>query len=294
MIKTVTTLMVGILLTAATGSAMAASLGKAEIRELFQEGNDLFRQANEQSASDPEAAKELYGKAVLRFERILREGGVRNGKLFCNIGNAYFRMGDVGRAILNYRRAERYMPNDPNLMQNIRYACGRRTDRVEQTQVAKILRTLLFWHYEASRRTRSIVFAVCSFLLWIGASLRLLRQDAVPRWVLACAGIVAVLCLGSLVAQTIADSHDMTGVVIAGQVTARKGDSETYQPSFNADLHAGTEFKVLEDRSDWLHIELHDGRRCWLPSKTIELVRLPDDRSTPSPTPTLAVAKLPG
>ena len=55
-------------------------------------------------------------------------------------------------------------------------------------------------------------------------------------------------------------------------VVARKGDGEGYQPSFTGPLHAGTEFALIEERGEWRHVELHDGRRCWLPEKSSELV----------------------
>ena len=53
---------------------------------------------------DPEQAKALYLKAALRFERIAQEGNIQNGKLYYNMGNTYFRMGDIGRAIRDMRR----------------------------------------------------------------------------------------------------------------------------------------------------------------------------------------------
>jgi hypothetical protein len=62
-------------------------------------------------------------------------------------------------------------------------------------------------------------------------------------------------------------------VVVQGEVVARKGDSDAYEPSFREPLHAGTEFALLERRQDWHHVQLADGRRCWIPSASAELVR---------------------
>jgi len=47
----------------------------------------------------------------------------------------------------------------------------------------------------------------------------------------------------------------------------------TYEASFKDPLHAGTEFVLVEQRNDWLHVELPDGRRCWLPAQAAGLVR---------------------
>ena len=47
---------------------------------------------------------------------------------------------------------------------------------------------------------------------------------------------------------------------------ARKGDGDTYEPSFKEPLHAGAEFKLMENRGEWYQVELADGQRCWIPS----------------------------
>ena len=52
----------------------------------------------------------------------LIDDGVDNGKLYYNLGNAQLQIGDLGQAIVSYRRAERLIPNDSNLRENLRFA----------------------------------------------------------------------------------------------------------------------------------------------------------------------------
>lgn len=250
-----------------------AALSEAEMADVFSQGKELFRQANELSARDPAQAREIYRKAALRFERIAGEGGVANGKLFYNIGNAYFRMDDIGRAILNYRKAAQFIPNDPNLQQNLDYARQRRTDRVEEAERRKVLQMLVFWHYDFAVKARAGVFGGAFALLWLSAALRLLWPRPFLRWITGIAGVIAALFLGSLIAESLALKNSSPGVIVAEEVIARKGDSATYEPSFQEPLHAGTEFERLEVRGDWMHVELADARRCWLPAKAVETVR---------------------
>ncbi|MBN1256338.1 MAG: hypothetical protein JXA52_01385 [Planctomycetes bacterium] len=240
--------------------------------ELFQEANKLFRQANEVAQQDSAKAQELYSRAVQRYELIVREGEIHNGKLYYNIGNAYFRMGDLGRAILNYRRAGRYLTGDENLFQNLKYARSLRADKIEEKQETKVLKTLLFWHYDFSSRTRTLTFAITFALFWLGMILRLVSAKAIPGWILVVVGVVALLFLSSLAYENLAAESNRAGVVVAEEVTGRKGDGETYQPSFKEPLHAGTEFTLVEKRGDWQQIELHDGRHCWIEAKAAELV----------------------
>ena len=251
----------------------AATLTRDAVVDLYSEAKSLFHQATEKASHDGEAAKALYERAVRRFERIASEGGVRNGKLYYNIGNAYFRMGDVGRAILNYRRARLYAPSDPNLIQNLHYARSRRLDPFETRQEDRILHTLLFWHYDLSKSTRSVLFVVGFAAFWLGATVRLFASKALPRWPLVAVGVVGGLLLASLVTETVAERRRVPGVVLASEVVARKGDGGTYEPSFKEPLHAGTEFALLETRQDWRRIRLPDGKECWVPARAIELVR---------------------
>lgn len=250
----------------------AQLLNEQEAQQLFTEANDLFRQGNELSRTDPVAARSAYRGAVIRFERIVNEGGLHNGKLYYNIANTYFRLDDLGRAILNYRRAEQFLSRDANLAQNLRYARSRRVDQIEQNQEAQVLETLLFWHYDLSQGTRSWIFGVFFVAFWLLASLRLFFPERVPRALLAACGAVALLFLGSLVWEMMAPGGG-DGVIVAEQVVARKGDGDTYEPSFNEPLHAGTEFALLEDRGEWYQVELADGQRCWIPATAAGLVR---------------------
>jgi tetratricopeptide (TPR) repeat protein len=255
------------------GALAAAELSENERNDLYSEAKRLFREANAAAETQPEAARDLFAKAVLRFERLATAGSIHNGKLYYNIGNCYFRMEDLGRAILNYRRAEQYTPNDPNLRQNLDYARRRRLDRLEVPERTKVLKTILFFHYDLAQRTRARGFGAAFTLFWLFLAGRLWLRSGVLNGLAAVAGLVAVLLLGSLVAEWWHWHAVRPGVVVAAEVIARKGDGASFEPAFTAPLHAGTEFRLLEDRGDWLAVTLDDGRTCWLPAKDVERVR---------------------
>ena len=250
-----------------------AGLTPEEVQETFGEANYLFRQANDAVGDDPEKARELYRKSAMRFERLARDGGIHNGKLYYNIGNAYFRMEDLGRAVLNYRRALETMPNDVNLQQNLACARAKCLDRIEVEQKTRVLETLFFWHYDIPGKVRSVAFAVCFVLTWLLAGARIFVRSTTLGWLLSLSMLLTLAFLGSLVTDTVQRQRERPGVVIGDQVVARQGDSETYEKSFTEPLHTGTEFALLESRHDWCHIQLADGRQCWVPADGVELVR---------------------
>ena len=243
----------------------AAALSRLEAARLCGEASQLFRQANALRRQDPERARRLYRKAILRMERVAGPGGARNGHLYTNLANAHFFAGDLGEAILWYRRALRLRPSDANTRQNLAYARGKRKDKLETATEQRVLRTVLFWHYDFGPRTRWSVFLAFWGAGWaLAALMAWTRRRALVAWPAAVCGLVALAMLGSCVAASLPSVTWREGVVTAREVVARKGDGASYAPSFRTPLHEGVEFRLLERRPEWLRIQLPDGRTCWV------------------------------
>ena len=69
----------------------------ADAQQLFQNANQAYQAGN-------------FPLAVEQYETILRGGKLFSKELYYNVGNGYFRMNQIGRAILNYERAARLAP----------------------------------------------------------------------------------------------------------------------------------------------------------------------------------------
>lgn len=250
----------------------AKALAAGRLWNLYQEGESSFRQANDLLQTDPTRARLLFERAALCFEAVHREGGIENGRLFYNIGNVYFRLGDMGKAILNYRRAERFIPHDLNLQQNLSYARSRLVDRIEPKPETQVLRTIFFWHYDLGGTVRAWWLAVAAGFFWLAAGISLLLRRSWLRYLTVFWALVSLLLAGSVALDAYEQANIHPGVILEGEVIGRKGDSTTFEPSFKEPLHMGVEFKLVEARQGWLHIELADGRRCWIPASAAELI----------------------
>ena len=119
------------------------ALSGYKIFNLFAEGTENFNKATEVRAEDSARAIELYNKAIIHFESIINAGKLRNGKLFYHTGNAYFLTGDIGRAILYYKTAIKYIPGDENLIQNMAFVKSMREDKIEAQQNIMALKIIL-------------------------------------------------------------------------------------------------------------------------------------------------------
>lgn len=256
-----------------TGRAKEPSLTREQISILFSQGKKFFRQAGTLAAGNPREAKTLYLEALLRFEKIANAGGIKNGRLFYDIGNAYFRRGELGKAILYYKRAEKLIPRDSNLRQNLQYARSLRRDKIKEKTESRFLGTFFFRRYDLNLKTKFILFVIFFDILWILALMTLLIKKNLPLKIgIYGTGILAVALLFSLSLSSFLQGKYKEGVIISAQVVARKGDGESYRPSFREPLHQGTEFILLKKRVGWWHIQLSDGRECWIPGRDAESV----------------------
>ena len=251
---------------------LAHGLSPDELHSLANDAHLSFRQANELIQSDPGQARRLYDQAILRYQSLV-ENGIENTHLYYNIANAYLLKGDLGRAILNYRRAQRLNGNDDNLVKNLAFARGKRLDQIPVKAQKRVLQTLFFWHYDFNMHTRLWLAAI----FWIFASavgaLAFWRRKKVPLfWVSLACLLVAACFAGSIAYDEYQSQHNQQGVIVATEVVARQGDGENYPQSFKDPLHSGAEFSVLEDRANWLHIELDNGTQAWIPRQAAEII----------------------
>ena len=94
---------------------------------LFSWSNDygaLYKKANEQYK------KAQYQDAVKSYSQIL-DAGCQDEAVYFNLGNAYFKLGDIPSALLNYEKAHKLAPGDDDVNFNIYFANSKTADKVE-------------------------------------------------------------------------------------------------------------------------------------------------------------------
>jgi len=259
------------LLDAANVSA-AETLSKEQLYSAFNQANDAFRQANT-AVNDADKANSLYENAILGYEKVINEGRIKNPKLYCNVANAYLLKGDIGRAILNYRRAEKLDKSDSDIQKNLSFARSRRVDTVEMKTEKQIMHTLIFWHYYFSMKAKFTAASVCFAILCLGLAAAIwFGRKASLTVITSVAGLVLLCFAGSLAVEEYSRHVNLSGVIVAPEVVAYQGDGQNYPPSFKAPLHSGTEFELIERRPGWFHIKLADGSDGWISQNTAEII----------------------
>ena len=209
-----------------------------------------------------------YAEAVAAYE-LAEAQGVRNGPLYYDLGNAYFKSDALGRAIASYRRAERLIPRDPMLRANLDLVLARREDRAVQSPVPFPLSAVRALY---SRMSINEMIVLVSILYVIVAGLLVLRILGRDRRFGLRLGSLALMVLLVLGAATLAYKiHDERGieraVVDADKVAAMSGPGSDYTVEFW--LHEGSEVLVEETRPDWLRVSLGAKLHGWIPARSV-------------------------
>ena len=110
-----------------------AALAGPELLNEFEQALRDFDEGQKIQNDRPDRARQLFRASEQRFSSIAA-AGVVNGRLEYNIGNCHLQAGDVGRAILHYSRAQRLIPRDPLLADNLAVARSRCLTPIEPTR----------------------------------------------------------------------------------------------------------------------------------------------------------------
>ncbi len=188
-----------------------------------------------------------YRASARELESIVADG-VHSGAVYYNLGNAWFRAGEFGRAILNYRKAHPYRPRDPYLQANLQQALTSAPGRLPDPSTPWWSH-VLFWTdwFSAPTKIRMAGSSLClSAMLFILAIVMRRKSLITAMAAVFTLGVaLSIECLLNDPAQT-------THAVIVKETTARKGTGKDYEPAFDRPLRDGAEFTVLTETSDWV------------------------------------------
>jgi tetratricopeptide (TPR) repeat protein len=233
---------------------------------------------------DPEAATRVferanalyasgsYDEAAALYEGIAA-GGFTNADVYYNLGNASFKSGRVGRAVLAYERALRLEPGHEDAATNLAFVRERLADRQTTAAESAFGEAL----DRAYRRLPSTTVAVLASVIYFGLALAfivaILRGGFGP-WTARAAWILGVALLVTAAAAAVkvhATRSSRDAVVLEREVAARTGPGNDFVIEFK--LHEGTTVRVREVRGDWVRAAVAGtDLEGWLPGAAVEAV----------------------
>ena len=234
-----------------------------------------FVSASAQTKAEADSAyvQERYDQAISLYNKLLETGA--SASVYYNLGNAYYRTGDMAHAILAYERAYLMEPGDADIRFNLQLARTKTIDKiVPESEMFFItwFRQMIDW-YSADQWGRAVVvcFAlfVVSLLLYFFAGRMLWRK--VGFGVGVCTLILAVLFHIFAYQQQQKLLVRTHAIVMSSSLTVKSTPSTSGTDLFV--LHEGTKVEITDDTmKDWKEIRLADGKVGWVPVKTIERI----------------------
>lgn len=212
--------------------------------------------------TDFDSANRLYEQgrfadAAATYEKLIQTGKVAPA-LYFNLGNAFFKSGQIGRAVAAYRQAEQLTPRDPDVRANLSFA---------QKQVQGPTLQMRFWQRAFSTLTENEWSAILAFALWLTFGLLIARQikpslaGSLRAWIWFASATTLALGACLLLAITYNPTRQ-TAIVIASETTVRNGPFDESPASFTA--HNGAELRVLDNKNDWLQVTDGSRRIGWV------------------------------
>ena len=222
--------------------------------ELFFQANQHYREGN-------------FQEAVAGYNQLLRMGH-DSSLIQYNLGNAWFRLNQVGRAILAYERARIAMPRNADLNYNLAHAKDQVVDAIPPAR--GFFSMAFFWLPSVSPGELFWCFAIFNLLLWTALLIRLFYRS---EWLFY--SLLLILCLWflaglSLGMKWVQVHDDHRAVILTKEVAVLAGPHEGDTVLFK--LHEGAIVEQERSEDGWRLIRLPDKKRGWLPEKDLELI----------------------
>lgn len=220
---------------------------------------DLYNQANQAYEHED------YYKAIELYEQAAST--TKNGKLYYNLGNAYFKSGQIGKALLNYNRARFLAPRDRDINTNIQFLRNYRIDKNLniESPIIKIISSIF---HLLSFREAMFLAAILFFITIILIILSIIFYQRIFSYIAIATGIIFIyLFISWQVWQ--GEKSSARAVVVDQEVILRSGPGQEYKDILIG--HDGLEVRIIESRGEYSLVQFPGGGG-WVESNTIEKI----------------------
>ena len=218
---------------------------------------DIYNKANQYYASND------FQSALSNY-LVLIERGVKNPHLYYNLGNTYFKLGEIGFAILYYEKALALRPFDRETRENLEYAKRSLKERVLPLYSESFFEFLRVTYSYLNLRNIAfielfvftVLIALCYLYLFSPYKRHILK-----KYFVLCAVVFIIFSTASFFYLSNEKKHPK-GIVVEKEIEVMTAPIAESAVIFV--LHEGTATKLLETREAWLLISLTDGREGWV------------------------------
>ena len=251
---------VGLVLFASGISKASTRLSRANAEKLMTQADQFYQAKN-------------YENAIDTYQEIIKSG-FEGTSLYYNLGDAYYRDGRLGLAILYYEKALRLSPGDEDVIHNLKIANSRTVDKIDA-----LPQFFLFQWWESLLALLSVTgwtYTAYFFYLLLLASIALYffaKSPGVQRFSVY-SGFVTVMLLiatASLLSVKVNRELNVRSAIVIEQTAAVKlSPDPTSNDAFV--IHEGLKVRELNSVGDWVLIRIQDGKEGWIQQSDIATI----------------------
>lgn len=224
-----------------------------------------------------------FGLASELYQKVIDDEGP-SAALYYNLGNSYYRLGEMGKAILAYERALRLNPTYTDARNNLEFVNGRISDRPGER--GTFLGNALDSAANSAHSNTWAWLAFSAFILTLAGVLAYIFSNQINiRKLGFFGGIVLLIATGIFIflsyrSAAIAIADDAAIITVPSTIlsTSPREPKDRNQEAML--LHEGTKVKILDSvksttdtiNSLWYDVEVDNAHRAWINSAAVERI----------------------
>ena len=224
--------------------------------QLFYKANEFFE-------------KGQYSQAESAYKQII-DSGISSGNIYYNLGNVYFKQGRIGKAIVNYERAAKLLPQDSDVKANLEYACSLCNNPVvseRKNWVIGIVRNVS-GYFTLDNWTR-ILSAIYILLLMVLSGFVVLKAPFFKK-------IAFFLAGGLFLTVWVWSVKFYDADIVKKAIVIKQETDSRFAPSKDAVVHfktfEGAKIQVIDKNNSWFRVKTPDGKIGWVLQSDIEII----------------------
>lgn len=215
-----------------------------------------------------------YVTAAAIYEHFIENVGVSE-TVYMNLGNSYFHMDNLAKAILYYERAHLLNPTDEDIKFNIELANTKIVDRETSTGgfsfkliVNRFSSMMNIGQWTVLVLVMFMLFVV-SMSVWLFSRKEKLGKVLLPFSALFL--LLSALSYGCAYNQKSLLTDRTSAIIMSANVNVKSTPTDNGTDLFV--LHEGKKVNVVDSSmKDWVEIRLNDGNQGWIPVTSLEII----------------------
>jgi tetratricopeptide (TPR) repeat protein len=237
---------------------------------LILTSSSIFANNDLQLKAEKAYSNKDYKQAIALYESILKEG-TTSYKLHYNLGNAYYKNNELGKAIFNYELANKLQPNNKDVKMNLKIANEKTIDKIESKENFFII-AIKSGLVNALSTNGWAWFSIFSLIACLSFAFMFFvsNQLLLKRFGFFFSGISLIVFIATMVLgfSALDDKQELNFAIVTNRESKiREEPNVTSKSKFS--LHEGTKVSVLESNPEWTNIKLENGNEGWI--KTTEV-----------------------